>query len=496
MPDAAEFGRVVLIVAVGFAVAILSSRISGRLRVPAPALFLAAATVSSDLIPNLAPLLTIHDVERICLVALIVSLFDGGMDIGVTRFRESFWPIVSLGVVGTFLVGGLLAVLVHVLFGPSWTTSLLIGAALAPTDPAVGFSVLGGSEVSGRSDDILKGESGVNDPVGIALVIGLLDIATNNGSSVAIAEDFALQMAVGLAVGVIGGRRPGGGGGGLGRAMRALMLPDSALYPLLTLSAAGIVYGLASVLHGSGFLAVFVTGVLIADLRAPYKAEIEHFQKAPASLGEIVVFVALGLTIDLGSLDLRSVWLDGLAVAVLLTFLARPAGGAGLLARAHLTRGEKVFIAWAGMRGAVPILLAAFTLLEGVDHANRIYGIVFVVVMFSVVVQGSLEPTVAVRVGLQMRQIHQEPWDLSVRLRDEPQEVGRYVVAAGSPADGVALRDLALGERAWISLIMRDGAAHQARGESLLQAGDEVLVLGTSADAQAVFEGRSRTVGA
>ena len=489
MTDAAEFGRVVLIVAVGFAVAILSSRISGRLRVPAPALFLAAATVSSDLIPNLAPLLTIHDVERICLVALIVILFDGGMDIGVTRFRESLWPIVSLGVVGTFLVAGLLAVLVHALFGASWTTSLLIGAALAPTDPAVVFSVLGGSEVSGRSDDILKGESGVNDPVGIALVIGLLDIATNSGSSLGIAEDFVLQMVVGLAVGVIGGLA-------LGRAMRDLTLPDSALYPLLTLSAAGIVYGLASVLHGSGFLAVFVTGVLIADLRAPYKAEIEHFHKALASLGEIVVFVALGLTIDLGSLDLRSVWLDGLAVAVLLTFVARPLVVAALLARARLTRGEKVFIAWAGMRGAVPILLAAFTLLEGVDHANRIYGIVFVVVMFSVVVQGSLVPTVAGRVGLQMRQIHQEPWDLSVRLRDEPQEVGRYVIATGSPADGVALRDLDLGERAWISLIMRDGAARQARGDSVLRAGDEVLVLGTSAHAQAVFEGRSRTVGA
>jgi potassium/hydrogen antiporter len=487
--DAAEFGRVVLIVAVGFAVAILSSRVSGRLRVPAPALFLAAATVSSDLIPNLAPLLTIHDVERICLVALIVILFDGGMDIGVTRFRESLWPIVSLGVVGTFLVAGLLAVLVHALFGASWTTSLLIGAALAPTDPAVVFSVLGGSEVSGRSDDILKGESGVNDPVGIALVIGLLDIATNSGSSLGIAEDFVLQMVVGLAVGVIGGLV-------LRRAMRDLTLPDSALYPLLTLSAAGIVYGLASVLHGSGFLAVFVTGVLIADLRAPYKAEIEHFHKALASLGEIVVFVALGLTIDLGSLDLRSVWLDGLAVAVLLTFVARPLVVGTLLARARLTRGEKVFIAWAGMRGAVPILLAAFTLLEGVDHANRIYGIVFVVVMFSVVVQGSLVPTVAGRVGLQMRQIHQEPWDLSVRLRDEPQEVGRYVVAAGSPADGVALRDLVLGERAWISLIMRDGAARQARGDSVLRAGDEVLVLGTSAHAQAVFEGRSRTVGA
>ena len=303
MTDAAEFGRVVLIVAVGFAVAILSSRVSGRLRVPAPALFLAAATVSSDLIPNLAPLLTIHDVERICLVALIVILFDGGMDIGVTRFRESLWPIVSLGVVGTFLVAGLLAVLVHALFGAGWTTSLLIGAALAPTDPAVVFSVLGGSEVSGRSDDILgrvRRERPGRDRARDRPARHRHQQRLEPG----IAEDFVLQMAVGLAVGVIGGLA-------LRRAMRDLTLPDSALYPLLTLSAAGIVYGLASVLHGSGFLAVFVTGVLIADLRAPYKAEIEHFHKALASLGEIVVFVALGLTIDLGSLDLRSVWLDG-----------------------------------------------------------------------------------------------------------------------------------------------------------------------------------------
>ena len=490
MTDAAEFGRVVLIVAVGFAVAILSSRISGRLRVPAPALFLAAATVSSDLIPNLAPLLTIHDVERICLVALIVILFDGGMDIGVARFRESLWPIVSLGVVGTFLVAGLLAVLVHALFGRQLDDVAPDRGGARAHRP--GGGVLGAGRQrgerpqrrhpQGRVRRERPGRDRARDRPARHRHQQRLEPWRSRRIS-------SLQMAVGLAVGVIGGLA-------LGRAMRDLMLPDSALYPLLTLSAAGIVYGLASVLHGSGFLAVFVTGVLIADLRAPYKAEIEHFHKALASLGEIVVFVALGLTIDLGSLDLRSVWLDGLAVAVLLTFVARPLVVAALLARARLTRGEKVFIAWAGMRGAVPILLAAFTLLEGVDHANRIYGIVFVVVMFSVVVQGSLVPTVAGRVGLQMRQIHQEPWDLSVRLRDEPQEVGRYVVAAGSPADGVALRDLVLGERAWISLIMRDGAARQARGDSVLRAGDEVLVLGTSAHAQAVFEGRSRTVGA
>jgi potassium/hydrogen antiporter len=480
--DAAEFGRVVLIVAVGFAVAILSSRITARWRVPTPALFLAAATISSDVIPDWAPLLTIRDVERTCLVALIVILFDGGMDIGVEQFRASLKPIVALGVVGTFLVAAVLAELVHLLFDMDWTTAFLIGGALAPTDPAVMFSVLGGREVTGRSDVILKGESGVNDPVGIALVIGLLAIAADEHTTGDIAAHFALEMVVGVAVGVIGGLV-------LGRVMRKLTLPDSALYPLMTLAGAGIVYGLASVLDGSGFLAVFLAGVMIADVRAPYKAEIEHFHTALASLGEIVVFVALGLTIDLGTLSLENVWLDGILIAILLTFLVRPLIVALLLWVVDLTRGEKIFIAWAGLRGAVPILLAAFTLLEGVDHAHRIYGIVFVVVMFSVVVQGTLVPTVAARAGLEMHVVEPEPWDLAVRLRDEPEEIERYVVADGAPAVGVPLRDLDLGRRTWISLVIRDGAARQARGSSVLQPGDEVLVLGAGPSAQAVFEG-------
>jgi cell volume regulation protein A len=480
--EATEFGRVVLIVAVGFAAAILSSRLSGWLRVPAPALFLAVAAVSSDVSPGLTPLLSIRDVERTCVVALILILFDGGMEIGAERFRSSLWPITSLGVVGTLLVAGALAAGIHLVIGLGWSTALLIGAALAPTDPAVMFSVLGGREVAGRSGDILKGESGVNDPVGIALVIGLLQISTANGSGAGIAVDFAVEMAVGLVVGVAGGLL-------LGRMMRDFALPDAALYPLRTLAAAGIVYGLASVLHGSGFLAVFVAGILIGDLRAPYKMEIEHFHTALASLAEIVVFVALGLTVDLGSLDLRHIWIDGIGIALMLTFVARPLVVALLLSRARLTRGEKTFIAWAGMRGAVPILLAAFALLERADHAPRVYGIVFVVVMFSVVVQGSLVGPVARASGVPMTLTEPEPWHVSVRLRDEPRGLRRYVVAPGSAAAGVSIRDLPLGRRPWISLVLRDGSARQPRGSMTLEAGDEVLLLGAGDELQPLFEG-------
>ena len=403
MTEAAEFGRIVLITAVGFAAAIISSRLSERLRLPAPALFLAAAAIASDLAPQLGRVLSIRDVERIGVVALIVILFDGGMEIGWTRARAALAPIVGLGVLGTFAVAGLLAAIMHGAFGLSWTSALLVGAALAPTDPAVMFSVLGGREIAGRSAVILQGESGANDPVGIALMLGLLEVATANGSAASIAVGFVIEMTVGLAVGVAGGLL-------LSRLMTRTALPDAALYPLQTLAAAGVIYGLASVLHGSGFLAVFVAGLLIADVRAPFKAQIEHFHTALASLAEIVVFVALGLTVDLGNLDFRHVVVDGLVLALLLTFIVRPLVVTVLLAPALLTRGEKTFVAWAGLRGAVPILLAAFALLEGAADARRIYGLVFVVVMFSVVVQGSLVQTVARRTGVPMERVAQDPW--------------------------------------------------------------------------------------
>jgi cell volume regulation protein A len=401
--ETAEFGRIVLIASVGFAAAIVSSRLSTRLRLPSPALFLIVAAIASDLAPRLGSELSIRDVERIGVVALIVILFDGGMEIGWSSFRGSLMPIVSLGVVGTFAVAGLLALATHGLFDLSWTSSLLVGAALAPTDPAVMFSVLGGREIGGRSGVILQGESGANDPVGIALMLGLLEVATSDGTWSTIVVSFAVAMAVGLAVGVTGGLA-------LVRLMRRVSLPDAALYPLLTLASAGAIYGLASVLHGSGFLAVFVAGLLLADVRVPFRAEIEHFHTALASLGEIVVFVALGLTVKLSSLDGRDVVLDGLVVAVLLTLVVRPLVVAVLLAPVQLASGEKAFVAWAGLRGAVPILLAAFALLEGADDARRIYGLVFVVVMFSVVVQGTLVQAVARRTGVPMQRIEQDPW--------------------------------------------------------------------------------------
>jgi cell volume regulation protein A len=386
-----DFGLIVLVVATGVMLALVAAKLTERFPVPAPALFLLIALAIPVAIPH------IRTVERIGVVALIVILFDGGMHIGWRRFRRAIVPIGILGIVGTLTTAVLVTVSAHFLLDFSWTLSGIVGAALSPTDPAVMFSILGDKEIRGRSGTILEGEAGVNDPVGIALMIGMLEYATSDhGSAFSVVREFALEMTIGLAVGLVGAAL-------LVLFMRKVRLPSEGLYPLRTLAAAGIIYGLASVAHGSGFLAVFIAGLALSELDLPYKRQIQRFHTALASLGEIVVFVVLGLTVNVSQLFDDRVWLDGLLLAIALAFVARPVGLAPLLAPMKLRRGEKVFIAWGGLKGAVPILLAAFAILAGVDDARRIYEIVFVVVLFSVVVQGATVPFAASRLGVPMR---------------------------------------------------------------------------------------------
>jgi potassium/hydrogen antiporter len=386
-----DFGLIVLVVSGGVLLALLVHKASARFPVPAPALFLLAALATPVALPH------IRTVERIGVVALIMILFDGGMDIGWRRFRRAVIPIASLGVIGTFTTALVMAVCAHYLVGFDWTTAGILAAALAPTDPAVMFSILGNREIGGRTGTILEGEAGVNDPVGIALMIGMLEFATaDDGSLWMVAEEFVLEMGVGLAVGVAGSAL-------LVLFIRRVQLPSEGLYPLRTLAAAGVIYGLASVAGGSGFLAVFVAGLVLGDLDLPHKRQIRRFHMALASLAEIVVFVALGLTVNVSQLSENNIWLDGLVLAIALAFIARPVGLAPLLVPLRLRTGEKLFIAWGGLRGAVPILLAAFAILAEVDEARRLYEIVFVVVTFSVIVQGATIPFVASRFGVRMR---------------------------------------------------------------------------------------------
>ena len=396
MTEISDFGLIVLIVAAGVSLALLGRAMTERLAVPSAALFLIAAAVVSDLFSGINDTVSFVTVERIGVVALIVILFDGGLDIGWRHFRSAAVPILSLGVLGTFASAGLIALAAHYLLGLSWITAGLLGAALAPTDPAVTFSVLGGREIGGRTGTILKGESGANDPVGIALMVGMIELATSDGGSFwTVVEEFAVEMIGGAAVGAVGAAL-------LLPLMRRVPLPSPALYPLRVLAAAGVIYGVATLVHGSGFLAVFVAGILLGDPPLPHRSEVDSFLSSLGSLAEIAMFVALGITIDVTELFDSDAWYEGLLLAALLAFVIRPVVVGVLLLPVRLARGERLFVMWSGLKGAVPILLAALAVIGEVGDAIEIYGIVFVVVLFSVLVQGTFVPAVARRLRIPM----------------------------------------------------------------------------------------------
>ncbi|MEY8017040.1 cation:proton antiporter [Mycobacterium servetii] len=471
MNETLSYALMVLFASAIGLVAVLANRLTERFKIPVPLLVLVGAAVAVRAVPAVQPP-TERIVERVITIALVLVLFDGGMHIGPARFRAAVAPILSVGVLGTALTAAGAALMLHYACGIGWFPAVLVATAVAPTDPAVVFSVLGKREIRGRSSTILEGESGANDPVGISLMTSLVAAGALSAAGFAgVGAQFILQMAIGLAVGVIGGRA-------LLVFMRRVALPSEGLYPLRTLASSLMLYGIATLAHGSGFLAVFVAGIVIGDARAPYKAEIKRFHAALAGLAEIVAFVVLGLTVDLNVLTHPDVWIPGLALGVALTALIRPLAVSSCLLGVELARNERLFILFAGLKGAVPILLGEFVRAAHVPDAERLYGIVVVVVIFSVLVQGSAVPGVATLLQLPMRTVETQPWEIGVRLADEPEGVHRFSVAKGSAAEGCTVEGLSdrVGD-IWVSIVVRATGLVPVRGDTELQAGDEVVML-------------------
>lgn len=475
LPEITTFATPVLLVAASLVLAVLGSALTNRVPVPAPLIFLVAAAIISDLWPSLYGDLSIVTVERVAVLALIVILLGGGMDIGAGRLRASIGEITALGVVGTFVTAGGVAVVGHIALGLDWKVAGVLGAALSPTDPAVMFSVLGRREIGGRSGTVLEGEAGVNDPAGIALLLGMVEVATHSDASVLVVlKEFVLEMGIGAIAGFAGGYV-------LVRIVQRVPLPVPGQYPVLVLTGAGLLYAVTTEAGGSGFLAVFVAGLLLSDATVPHRGDIERFVAGLSNLAEVAVFLALGLTISIGNIDARD-WLGGAVLVVFLAVVIRPIVVGATLGRSRLNQREKIFIAFSGLKGAVPILLGAFAILGGVPDSRRIYDLVFVVVLLSVGLQGTFVAAVAEWLRIPIVTRARLPWELSVRLAQQPADHLELVVQPGAWADGQRLDALPLGDDSWVTLVVRGDVALAARPDTRLQGDDTVLVLGGGGD--------------
>jgi cell volume regulation protein A len=484
-----SLGWAVLIAGAVMAAALVFHPVSERIRVPAPAFFLLAAAVVSDLVPGLRTI-PLDMVQRLVTVALIFVLLDGGASLGWRRLRPSLAAASWMGLGGTVVIAAATGTLAHLFLGLPWEPALLLGIALAPTDPAAVFSALGRKEIAGRSGTLLNGEAGLNDPAGIALLTAVLELGGRTGGAAVghVAWVFVEQIAVGTAVGVAGGLA-------LLRLLRRVRLPGQGLYSLSVMAGALVIYGVATVAHGSGFLAVFTAGVVLADRGVPFEREIERFHDALSSLGEIAAFTALGLTVTLADFDNLGAWGDGAVMAVITLVLVRPVVMMLMLRPVRLRTGERVFLSLTGLKGAVPILLGSFLLTEHTTHGRSLYDIVFVVVAASILVQGTLIPWLARRCHVSLRSTPLRPWPLGIRFRSPPTGIRRYRVRPGATAQNTRVDDLDLPADVWIALVIRKGELLTLHPDTRLDAEDEVVLI-TDPESEGPDDGVAQVFGA
>ncbi|MEX0730640.1 MAG: potassium/proton antiporter [Aquisalimonadaceae bacterium] len=464
--------QVILVIGLLFLVSILASLLSSRIGAPLLLVFLVIGMLMGEEGPGG---LSFHDFQSAYLIgsiALAVILFDGGLRTKVESFRVGLRPAITLATLGVVITVAITGLATAWIFDSPLMAGLLIGAIVGSTDAAAVFYLLHahGLELKQRIGATLEIESGSNDPMAIFLTIAFVEIilGTHDNVGLGLLLDFTLQMGIGGATGVAGGLL-------LAWAINRVRLTPG-LYPLLAVSGALMIFGLASVLQGSGFLAVYLAGLLLGNRRLQSAQNIRRFHDGMAWLAQIVMFLMLGLLITPS--DLLEVAPQALVVAALLILVARPLAVAACLLPFSFPWREQLFIGWVGLRGAVPILLGLLPLLAGIEGAFTFFNIAFFVVLISLVIQGWTVAPIARWLQLDVpprsRVVHRMELDLPGQA--EYELVG-YMLEADSPAIYKMVRRLSLPENSQIVAMVRDGRPLQDTSTEILQENDYIYVL-------------------
>jgi potassium/hydrogen antiporter len=407
--------------------------------------------------------------RRVGTVGLGLILYEGGLQTSWRRLRQVAVPAALLSTVGvtvTMLITGLGA---RWLFDLTWLEAMLLGAVVASTDAAAVFATLRFTHIRRRLARTLEAESGGNDPMAIALTLGLI-AWIEHPHSYGLGDLLLLelrQLGLGVVVGVV-----------LGAAAMYVFarIPPAvgAFAPVASLAAAAIAFGTADVIGGSGFLAVYLVGLAVGSTPSRYRRQLVAFHEGIAFVTQVVLFVVLGLLVFPS--ELPAVALSGLAIAAILAFVARPAAVWASTAFSDYTQRERLLLGWAGLRGAVPIVLATFALSADVRHKDTIFNAVFFVVLVSAIAQGTTLEPLARRLGLVSAAPPVPEAPLEVPPSSELDLVD-FVVAPDHSVTGSAVRELGLPRDALIAVVNRDGRAIPPRGSTVIEGGDRLFVL-------------------
>ncbi|MFH7566427.1 MULTISPECIES: potassium/proton antiporter [Oceanimonas] len=464
--------RLILLAAILILFGILSSKLSARLGLPVLVLFLLTGMLAGESGIGGIAFDSPQAAHALGTLALAMILFDGGLQTPVSSIKMVWRPaslLATLGVLVTALVTGVAAA--YILDLPL-LEGLLLGAIVGSTDAAAVFSLLrnAGIHINKRLKSTLEIESASNDPMAIFLTVGLLEVLVNDMPfGLGLLQLFVMQMGLGAVVGLLVGWVSV-------RVINRIQLVASGLYPVMVASCGLLAFGIAANLGGSGFLAVFLAGVVLGNSRFVFQRGTFLFHDGLAWLSQITMFVVLGLLVYPESL--LEVWWQGLLIAAVLILVARPLAVVPMLRLFRFSRNEIALVSWVGLRGSVPIILAIFPLMFGLPNAELIFNVVFFVVLISATLQGSTLPLVARRLGLTEPPPAAPAATLEITaVGDIDADIVEYTLGEHPRADGRLLSQMALPDDTVVAMITRGTTVIPPRGSTRLQQGDHLFVV-------------------
>lgn len=468
--------QVILFIGLLFLISILASVISYRLGLPVLLMFLVLGMLAGEDGPGGIQYNDVQSAHLIGSTALAIILFDGGLRTKVSVFRVALWPATALATVGVIITALVTAAFATLIFGLSWLQGLLLGAIVGSTDAAAVFALLHthGLALKQRVGATLEIESGSNDPMAVFLTIALIDVLAAGGAlGWTVAREFILQMGLGAAAGLAGGHLL------VGIINRVSL--SAGLYPLLALSGALGIYGCAAVVGGSGFLAVYLAGLVLGNRKLQSANNIARFHDGMAWLSQIGMFLMLGLLVTPSAL--LPIAGKALLMAAVLILIARPLAVLISLAPFRFPWREQVFIGWVGLRGAVPIILALFPLLAGLDQAALYFNVAFFVVLVSLLIQGwSVAPAArGLRLEVPAGSEVVQRVELDVPGQSDYELVG-YKLAADSPALATPVAGLSLPTGVQMAAVLRGGQALRVDRAMQFEVGDRVYLIARPQD--------------